>query len=254
MDHSWLALPAGICISTIVMLVGFGGGMLWMPFLLIVLNLQPASALSTSLLIQTFGTASGSLAYMMQRKTDNRLAALLLCIAAPGVALGAFLAHTVTLRHTELIIGLIALGTAFIFVSSNQRYTDEGRERVELGKICKHSWIAGVMAIVSGMLSINIGEWLVPIMRKKMFLKMSNSIATCILMTCGISLIGVIAHLLMGGRPDLSVSAWAVPGVFAGGQIGPILGRRIDERFLKEMFIFVLTLIGIHLLYNSYKG
>lgn len=62
---AWSAFPAGICIATVVMTVGFGGGILWMPFLLIGLGLDPGTAILTSLLIQTSGTASGSVAYVM---------------------------------------------------------------------------------------------------------------------------------------------------------------------------------------------
>lgn len=36
MNEIWLALPAGILISTVVSSVGIGGGILWMPFLLFV--------------------------------------------------------------------------------------------------------------------------------------------------------------------------------------------------------------------------
>jgi uncharacterized membrane protein YfcA len=250
----WLAFPAGICIATVVMLVGFGGGMLWMPFLLIVLKLPPETAIITSLVIQTAGTASGSVANMMQRATDNRLTLLLLVIALPGVELGAYIAHNVFLSRIELLVGLIALTTAFLFVATNQKYADVGEERVNLRKSLRVAWAAAVMAIVSGLLTVNIGEWLVPIMRKKMGLRMRNAIATVILLTCGISFAGAIIHYTMGARPDWHAALWAIPGVVIGGQIGSRLMRRIDERLLKEMFIFVLTLIGIHLVYNYFPG
>jgi uncharacterized protein len=251
---TWSAFPAGICIATIVMTVGFGGGILWMPFLLIGLKLDPGTAILTSLLIQTAGTASGSAAYVRQKKTDNRLALLLLLIAVPGVTLGATIAHHLALVHIEFIIGVVSLTTALLFVSSNQRYNEEGRARVDLRSAAHHSWIAAVAAVASGMLTINIGEWLVPVMRKKMQLRMSNAIATCILVTFGISLIGAVIHLGMSSRPNLSTLLWAMPGVMIGGQLGSRLVTRIDERLLKEIFIFVLTLIGIHLVYSAYPG
>ena len=171
MSQDWLAFPAGICIATVVMLVGFGGGMLWMPFLLIVLKLSPETAIITSLVIQTAGTASGSVANMRQRATDNRLALLLLLIALPGVEFGAYIAHKVLLSRIELLVGLIALITAVLFVATNQKYADVGEERANLRKALRFGWVAAVMAIVSGLLTVNIGEWLVPIMRKKMGLK-----------------------------------------------------------------------------------
>lgn len=250
----WLALPAGICIATIVTIVGFGGGILWMPFLLMALEMDPASALLTSLLIQTAGTASGSFAYVRNKKADIRLALLLLGVGVPGLALGAYIGHRLALSHMGLIIGLTSLGTALLFVSSNHKYGDEGSARVELKNAWGHSWIAGVMAVMCGMLTINIGEWLVPVMHKKMRLKISNSVATCVLITCGMSVLGAASHFLMAGRPDFPVMLWAVPGVVIGGQIGPLLASRIDERQLKEVFIFLLTLIGVHLVYRSYPG
>ena len=250
----WLAFPAGICIATVVTIVGFGGGILWMPFLLIVMRMNPNTAVLTSLLIQTAGTGSGSVAFIMRKRADNKLALLLLGIAVPGVALGAFISHRLSLSHIEMVIGLISLSTALMFVASNQKYDDVGGERVDIRSASRHSWIAVIMAVASGMLTINIGEWLIPIMRKKMFLNLSNAVATCIVVTFGISLLGSFVHVMMASRPNLHVLLWAVPGVIIGGQLGPWLLTKIDERLLKEIFIFILTMIGIHLVYSSYSG
>jgi uncharacterized protein len=56
----------------------------------------------------------------------------------------------------------------------------------------------------------------------------------------------------LGTSADPIALLWAVPGVIIGGQIGPRITEKINERMLKEVFIFLLTLIGIHLIYNSY--
>ncbi|MGC9196967.1 MAG: sulfite exporter TauE/SafE family protein [Syntrophobacteraceae bacterium] len=247
----WLALPVGILIATLVTIVGFGGGILWVPFLLIALNIPPASALMTSLLIQVAGTASGSIAFIRNKKVDIRLAFLLLAMGLPSLILGSYIGCHLTLSHIGLFIGLISLTTALLFVSSNHKYGEEGDERVNLRAAFKHSWIACVTAIMCGMLTINIGEWLVPIMQKKMRLKMSNSIATCVMVTCGMSILAAASHFVMKTRPNLTAAAWGVPGVLIGGQIGPRLLNKIDDRQLKEVFIFLLTLIGIHLVYRS---
>lgn len=250
--EAWLAFPAGMSIATIVMVVGFGGGILWMPFLLIVLQLPTETAIITSLMIQTAGTGSGSIAYTLQKKTDNRLALFLMSIAIPGVFAGAYFAHRVVPSNIEVIIGGISLATALLFAASNPKYTEAGVERVELKRVHRHSWIAVVMAVASGMLTLNIAEWLIPVMRNKMGLRMGNAIATCIVLTCGECLLGVWTHYFMGARPDWSIALWGMPGVIIGGQIGPRLAKRIDERLLKEIFIFMLTLIGVHLVYKYF--
>ena len=81
---------------------------------------------------------------------------------------------------------------------------------------------------------------------------MSCAIGTCIFIAFGVCLFGTSVHLIMGSRPNLATVFWAVPGVIIGGQLGPLITQRIDERLLKEIFIFLLTLIGIHLIYNAY--
>lgn len=252
MFDSWLCLPLGLLIATVVSTVGIGGGILWMPFLLIVLKLRPDMAVVTSLCIQTAGMGSGAAAYWRQNQIDKRLMMLLLAVTVPGIAFGAYLTRILAASYLELILGILTLATALIFVSANQRYGDRGNPRADLRKARKYGWIISIMALASGMLSVSIGEWLVPILRGKLSLHMKVAVATSVATIFGTCVLGVLFHLFMGGRPDLSSLLWALPGVIIGGQIGPTIAERINDRHLKEVFIFLLTLVGIHLIYNSY--
>jgi uncharacterized membrane protein YfcA len=252
MIDSWLSFPVGILIATIVSTVGIGGGILWMPFLLILLKLQPDKAVFTSLLIQTAGMGSGAFAYWQKKQIDYQLMLLLLGVALPGIAVGAFLTRILSPQHLEFILGSITLATALIFVSANQRYGDSGRDRAELRVARRYGPGISAMAVASGMLSISIGEWLVPLMRSKLSLRMNIAVATSVATIFGTCVMGATAHFCMGGQVDGASLAWAVPGVIIGGQIGPRIAERINDRILKEIFIFLLTLIGIHLIYNSY--
>ena len=69
-----LAFPAGVIIATLASAVGIGGGILWMPFFIIILKLSPETAVVTSLLVQTAGMGSGSAAYIKKRTADLPLA------------------------------------------------------------------------------------------------------------------------------------------------------------------------------------
>ncbi len=252
MNEVWLALPTGIGIATVASAVGIGGGILWMPFLMIMLRVKPETAVLTSLIIQSAGMGSGAVAYHRHRRIDYRLAGLLLLITAPGIALGAYAASITSPGHMELILGLLTLTTAFLFVSSNQQYHDVGGMRAQSRGTKPYLGFISLLSVISGMLSISIGEWLIPIMRSKMALRMSVAVATSITTILGTCLIGATSHALLGNQPQWSVILWAVPGVLIGGQIGPRLAERINERKLKDIFIFLLTLIGIHLIYNSF--
>ena len=89
-------------------------------------------------------------------------------------------------------------------------------------------WVS-LMAAVSGMLSVSIGEWLVPLLRGRMALRMRSAVATSVTTVCGTCVLGAVFHHMLGGRPQWAAIAWAVPGVLLGGQVGPRLAGRITN-------------------------
>lgn len=248
----WSALPAGLLIATMVSTVGLGGGIFWMPFLLLLAGLEPGQAVVTSLLIQTAGMGSSTAAYARQGCVDRKLARRFLLFALPGLAVGASFAHRLDPSLMEMLLGLLVMATALWFVSANQKEADPEGEISGRAGIFRTSCLVGLLAVASGMLSISLGEWLVPVLRNRLGLRMSRAIGTSITVIFGTCVAATAIHYLLGGRADLALVLWGVPGVIIGGQIGPRLATRVNDRLLKEFFIFLLTLIGIHLVYNAF--
>ncbi len=247
-----LAFPAGILIATVVSAVGIGGGILWMPFFILFLKIPPDTAVVTSLLVQTAGMGSGSVAFIRKKTVDLALAGLFLALTIPGLAVGALLTRLLSSANLGMALGLLTLTTAFLFVCVNQKFADTGLERVQLKKALRYGWLVSILAITSGMLSVSIGEWLVPLMCSRLKLRMRTAVATSIIMIFGTCVAGSFFHLVLGGTPDMWAFACAVPGVIIGGQLGPRLMENINERLLKDIFVFLLTLVSIHLIYSSY--
>ncbi|MEY4767572.1 MAG: hypothetical protein RL637_211 [Pseudomonadota bacterium] len=252
MIEYWYAFPVAVTIATGTTAVGIGGGVLWMPFFLLVLKLPPEVAVATSLIIQSAGTGSATFTCVKQQRVDFKLMLFILSVAIPGVIGGSLIAGNLKSSSMQLVLGLLVMTTAFLFVSSEQKYTDLGKPKVDMRDAYRHAWITIPASIGSGMLSTSMSEWLIPIMRSKLSLNMSHSIGTSITIAFAVSLVGALSHLLLGSEAKFAVIFWAIPGVIIGGQIGPRITKRINERLLKEAFIFLLTLIGIHLIYNSY--
>ncbi len=247
-----LAFPAGMIIASLASTVGIGGGILWMPFFLIILKLPPETAVVTSLLVQTAGMGSGSVAYIRKKTADLPLAGFLLLLTLPGLGAGALLTRLLSAANLELALGILTLTTAFLFVLASQKYSDTGQDRVRLDGVRRYGGLVSTMSVASGMLSVSIGEWLVPLLRNRMNLRMRAAVATSIVTIFGTCVAGSFFHLIFGASANLAILIWAVPGVIIGVQLGPRFTERINERWLKEVFIFLLTLIGIHLIYNSY--
>jgi len=255
MSSFWLAFPVGILIAMISSIVGIGGGILWMPFLLLILKIKPEVSVLTSLMIQTVGMGSGSLAYIRQRQVDFRLAGLLLAVTVPGILAGSCISRNISPADIKLILGLLAMTTAFLFVSLNHKHDNRGLQRVELGKVKAYMpllSLISLLSMVSGLLSISIGEWIIPLMHGRMNLRMSAAIATSITTIFGVCFLGSGIHFILGNTPHWKIFVWAAPGVLIGGQIGPRIAKHINERMLKEIFIFLLTLVGIHMIYNAF--
>jgi len=252
MEHTWIAFPTGILIATVASAIGIGGGVLWMPFLLVILNVRPDTAVLTSLMIQTAGMGSSSIAFFMQKRVDYRLALLFLLVALPGIFLGAYLLGHIKPSHIEMILGILIMTTVFLFVYSNQKYDDIGKSKAEIKTAFRYSWVTVLASVITGMLSISMSEWLIPLMRSRLSLRMSSAIATCIFIAFGTCIISSSMHIALGGKASLTAVFWGAPGVIIGGQIGPRITKKINDRILKEVFIFLLTLVGIHLIYNSY--
>jgi hypothetical protein len=247
-----VAFPVGIIIASLVSAVGIGGGILWMPFFIILLKLPADTAVITSLLIQTAGMGSGAAACIQKKSADLPLAGFLLLLTLPGIAVGALLTRLLSSANLELVLGIFTLTTAFLFVSVNQKYADMGEDSVPVAQVRRCGWVVSILAVVSGMLSVSIGEWLVPLMRSRLKLRMHTAVGTSIVTIFGTCVAGSAFHGVLGTAAEPNILLWAVPGVIIGGQAGPRLAERINERILKEFFIFLLTLIGIHLIYNSY--
>lgn len=248
----WIVLPLGIVVAAAASAIGIGGGILWMPVFLIGFGMGPESAVLSSLLIQTAGMGSGTVAFIRQQRADLRLAIFLTAFAAPGVAAGAMVTSRLAPGQLELVLGILTLTTALLFVSAHQRYADHGVDRAPLARARRYAWLVMLMSTASGLLSVSVGEWLIPLLRSKLSMRMGTAIATSIVVIFGTCVMGVMLHAFQGAKTDLRMVAWAIPGVLIGGQLGPRITHRINDRLLKEIFIFLLTLVGIHLIYNAF--
>ncbi len=58
--------------------------------------------------------------------------------------------------------------------------------------------------------------------------------------------------VIAGGSFSGGTALFGALGALVGGQIGPRIATRVSDQTLKEVFIYGLSLIGIHVLFNAW--
>ncbi len=252
----WLAIlglfTAGVLIATAAMAIGIGGGILWTPLLIVGYGLSPSEAVTLSLLIQVIGLGSGSWVYLRSGLSNHRLSLLLFAVAAPGVMIGSLFSLHLAQSHVQLALGIMAMTLALLFVAVGEG--DEGRSRTANTR--RRLWgILPVPAFFGGMmglLSTGIGEWIIPLLKSRLGIEMRRAIATVIPVMFLLALTAASLRTFYIADPIAwEYVLWGGLGTLIGGQIGPQLNKRMAERLLKEAFIYLMTLVGIHLIFQA---
>jgi len=250
----WLALPAGFAIATLATLAGFGGGILWMPYLILVAGLDATQAVVTSLVIQVGGMGSGSIAVLLAKKADLRLSAYLSVCAFVGVPIGVWLSRFVSADSIVFLLGAMSLTMALVFVYTQDDFRGSVVKRVSFRQTAPYLWLSTVFAVLTGLLSMGVGDFLVPILRNRLRLSMEAAMAACLIVMAMNAALAAVLHIIIGESFAAGVVLWAIPGVLLGGQVGPRLAGRIPDQTLKEIFIYGLALAGIHMLFSLPGG
>jgi len=247
----WTALPVGVVIATLATMVGLGGGILWAPYLIFVTGMQPADAVFTSLVIQIVGMGSGGISALRRKKTDPRLSLVLAAASFPGVAVGVWLQGIIQPESLVFILGASCLATALVFVAAREDYGFMPAREIALRSVVPYLWIPPILSVLTGLLSIGVGDFLVPILRNRLGMKMDAAIGACLILMSINALVATSLHALAGEWFRSNLVLWAAIGVLIGGQIGPRLADRVPDQTLKEIFIYGLSLAGIHILFNA---
>jgi len=242
---------SGLLISTTSMAIGIGGGILWTPLLILAYGLTPQEAITTSLLIQVVGMGSGSLAYYRAGLVKIRLSLLFFLVALPGVIIGSLITVNLAQETVQMALGIMSMTLAILFVTSQEDIVDNITQNYLKEKVVQILPIPAFFGFILGSLSLGIGEWLIPALRNHLKLGMTTSIATVIPMMFLLALVASFIHYVLADAIHMGYFAWGAAGTIIGGQIGAHISRRINERLLKQSFIYLMTLTGIHLIFQA---
>ncbi|MCP4492287.1 MAG: sulfite exporter TauE/SafE family protein [Gammaproteobacteria bacterium] len=241
----------GSIIATAAMAIGIGGGILWTPLLILVYQLTPAEAISTSLFIQVAGLGSGTLAYFRAGLVKIKLSAIFSLVALPGIIIGSFITINLSQQTVQMALGIMAMTLAILFVTSNKETGLESNDGISSDQIRSVTSIPFIFGFIMGFLSLGISEWLIPALRTKLKMAMPQAIGTSIAMMFMLAVVAALVHFSLSETVHVEIITLGAIGTLVGGQIGPRISQRINDRLLQQSFIYLMTLIGIHLIFQA---
>lgn len=251
-----LLIPIGVVIATFASLIGIGGGLLWAPYFILFKDFDPQKAVMFSFLVQSVGMGSAAFSNIRKKFVLWKMILSLLPLVLLGVIAGAFFNQRVANAGTlKGILGGVSIMVSIFFASQTEKYDASLSVKPS---IKAPLWFQGqslFFGSISGLLSIGIGDFLIPVMRSRLKIPMKYAIGTNLFLNFVIACMGAVLHLVFTEHsftPDMAqVLFFSWIGVALGGQIGPKLLTVIDDNRIKEIFIFVMLIIGIHLIYSA---
>ena len=246
-------------------LLGLGGGVFLIPFLVFVFNLPMHQAIATSI-VAVIATSSAAASVNIERQTVNvRLGMLLEIGTVFGAILGGLTANYLSNRTLTKIFSLLLLAVSIVMIrrirnKENDEPTFEsgvlGGSFVETtdGKTIGYSVkrVPGLLGIsliagnISGLLGVGGGIFKVPAMHIVGGIPLKAAAATSNFMI-GVTAAASAFIYFANGHLNPLVGATAALGVLGGSFLGVNLSRKVKSRSLTWIFAVVLLIMAVQL-------
>lgn len=281
-------LPFSTLVATTAMLGGIGGAAIFVPVFLIIFPFLgpeyvlagPIAAIGVALLTESFGFSSGLIGYLRRGLIDFRSAKPFILLAVPAAVTGAFLSQFANPDALKIACGVLMLILAYFLLrrpgqkemqvitenALNGDYAHIGHERTVKARdgkvysyhIChtrKGSFVTSVGGLITGMMSVGIGEVLMPQLVRRCKVPVPVAAATSVLVViitvASASFMHVSSLISEGGIDAVPwhLVVYTVPGVVIGGQIGSRLQGRIASEKMERIIAVLFSIIGIAMIW-----
>lgn len=256
-------------------MLGVGGGVIIIPLLILLFDLEARQAVGTSLVMIVFTALSATFAYDRQKRIDWKIGLTGATVTVPAAVIGAYATKLVSSKSLTVILGatlfLIAvtmLGRSFRMFPSrksdaangieadskptrkvwNRRIVDAAGRVFEYdARISSGLTLLFLAGLASGFLGIGGGLIVVPVLAVVIGLPMHIAVATSMLTMILTSISGISAHVILGNV----LIDYAIPivmGIVLGAQLGATAAKRLRSTSLERAFALAVLAIGILLI------
>lgn len=238
-------------------LFGLGGGIIFVPLLMLVFGLAPAEAVAVSLIGIVAGSVGASTVFVDKGLSNVRLGLLLEITTAAGAIIGAIVAVYLDDVILMVVFSVIVIYSGIRMILDPERvveptdgsdgpmtfeYSDEANGehvKYEVQNIKGGMVICTAAGMISSMTGVGGGAIKVPLMNIYMHIPIKAASATSSYMIGITAFSGAITYFL-GGQVLLEYAAGVAIGAFLGALVGTRLARKINGKHLRKYFSVVL--------------
>jgi uncharacterized protein len=264
-DH-WYLLPVGFAIAVLAMSSGVSAGNFWVPVYLLWARFEPPQAFWMTLATMLCGYGSGVERNLRQGTLDRRIIIHHLPFTIPAALVGGYLAPVLNISWLILLFGLFVLGYGVQMLLTLLKSTVEESDRQGSNLRVFSLWErAGVRdgatallgGILLGLITVGLGELLLPrLLTTRKALSPAEIVGSTVFLIFMTSLAAALVRLngpFLAGLSEqrttlLGAMVFAGPGVLLGGQLGPMMARRLNVRTLRWYVAVILLLVGFLML------
>jgi uncharacterized membrane protein YfcA len=254
----------GVGVGAFGTILGAGGGFILTPILLIIYpHDSPETITAISLTAVFFNAASGTAAYLRQRRVDIASGSLFAAATLPGAVGGALLTGVVSRQIFDALLGGV-LALLAVWLLSGERWRPKPPRhgvwrRLLVDRqgllyeydvpVWRGALYSLVVGFVSSFLGIGGGVIHVPLLVRALGFPTHIATATSHYVLAWMAGVGTLTHIAAGSfgagvRRAVAISI----GVVIGAQVGAHVSRRIRGRHIERALAAALLVLAVRLL------
>jgi uncharacterized protein len=227
-------------------LVGLGGGVIMIPFMVSVLKMDQHRAHGTSLVALVFTGLAGAAAYGVKGTVDVTAALLLAATAMLTARAGAQSAHALPEWKLKRVFGGFLLFVSLLLLAKSYLPHAHGMES-GLPKIGILLLTGVFTGFVSGMMGVGGGSLMVPAMVLLAGFEQHLAQGSSLLAMVPAGAVGAYTHWKLG-NVRTNILGGLIPGILIGTYGGGLFAHVLAESILRYLFAGVLIWTGIRYL------
>ncbi len=234
--RNWPLFFVGLAGATLGNATAVGGGLVFIPVVLLVFHLHPVEALQLALVSQAFGMSSGALGWLRRRAVP--LAAL--PVAVPGLLVGATLSTLVLRPNPLLVKGLfgpmsIVVGLLTLYLVGRH----PGQTEIPRRALPGLALVAVAGGLLTGWVAIGEGELVAAYLMLRYGLEPERGIGLGATLLAVNSIYLAALHAFAVGGVPWEMAAFTILGCVWGGRLGPFVTQWLSPRRLKVGFAWI---------------